>query len=206
MKILFIFLIILMSWRIAWSYFGTRNVEKPKILSTTTLSGGVELLAIAPTIKATVIASGNQSQAINNGFRQLAWYIFGDNKGKKTIAMTAPVSSNKSESIAMTAPVGSQKLWEQYRISFTMPSSYSIESLPEPNNANILFEEIPATSYYVWKFSGRANSSRANSQLELFQKALLDQWIQITTTPILNQYNDPRTIPFMRINERRVAK
>jgi hypothetical protein len=206
MRIALIVLIILIAWRITWSYFGVRNVEQPKILSTVTLSGGVKLITIAPMIKATVIVSGDQNQAINDGFRQLGWYIFGDNKGKKAIAMTAPVSSNKAEPIAMTAPVGSQKVWEQYRISFTMPSSYTLESLPEPNNASIRFEEMPTTSYYVWRFSGRANSSRVNAQLELFQKALWEQWIQVIATPILNQYNDPRTIPFMRKNERRIAK
>jgi len=56
-----------------------------------------------------------------------------------------------------------------------MPSSYTMESLPEPNNTNIIFEQIPKTEYYVWKFSGWANPSRANHQLELFQKALSDQ-------------------------------
>jgi SOUL heme-binding protein len=206
MRILLIIIIVLLAWRVAWSYFGTSSVEKPKILSTEILSGNVKLLTIAPMIKATVIVSGDQNQALNNGFRQLAWYIFGSNKGKKTIAMTAPVSSNKAEVIAMTSPVGLQKSWEEYRISFAMPSEYTLENLPEPNNANIMFEQIPITNYYVWRFSGRANATRANAQLELFQKALSDQWIQATATPILNQYNDPRTIPFMRTNERRIAK
>ena len=206
MRILLIIVLLLLIWRIAWSYFGIRNIEKPNILSTTVLSGDVKLLTIAPMIKATVIVTGDQNQAITDGFRQLAWYIFGANRGKKTIAMTAPVSSNKAEMIAMTSPVGLQKSWEQYRISFAMPSSYTIESLPEPNNTNIIFEQIPKTEYYVWKFSGWANPSRANHQLELFQKALSDQWIQVKATPILNQYNDPLTIPFMRINDRRIAK
>jgi hypothetical protein len=56
-----------------------------------------------------------------------------------------------------------------------MPSNYTLENLPEPNNANIMFEQIPITNYYVWRFSGRANATRANAQLELFQKALSDQ-------------------------------
>ena len=89
--------------------------------------------------------------------------------------MTAPVASSKSEPIAMTAPVGSEKVGEQYRISFTMPSSYTLETLPQPLNPNVKFEQIPATSYYVWKFSGFANGDRGEKQLELFQKALLEQ-------------------------------
>lgn len=206
MKIILILLAIGLLARVAWSYFGTRNIEKPKIISSSMMSGWVELREIAPMIQATVISTWSQNQALNNGFRQLAWYIFGANKKKNSIAMTAPVSSSKAETIAMTAPVGSQKIDQQYRISFTMPSSYTLENLPEPINSNIKFEQLPAKSYYVWKFSGLANETRANNQFKLFQQALKDQWIQGLWNPILNQYNDPRTIWFMRVNERRIEK
>jgi hypothetical protein len=102
----------------------------------------------------------------------------------------------------MTAPVGTQKKDDSYRITFTMPSKYTLETLPTPNNPYITFAEIPAKKYYVWKFTRYANEARANKQLNLFQKALKEQNITTDTPAILNQYNDPWTIPFMRTNER----
>ena len=102
----------------------------------------------------------------------------------------------------MTAPVGTEKEGDTYRITFTMPSKYTLETLPTPNNPNITFVEIPAKKYYVWKFTRYANEDRANKELSKFQNALKAQNIKADTTAILNQYNDPWTIPFMRTNER----
>jgi hypothetical protein len=68
--------------------------------------------------------------------------------------MTAPVALSKSyTSIAMTAPVAAQQVGDTYRISFMMPSKYTLNTLPNPNNTNISFVEIPPKKYYVWKFS-----------------------------------------------------
>ena len=191
----------LLIW-IMWSYFGTRSIEKPKVVSKSMLSGGVELREIAPMIQATVIVTWDQKQAIYNWFRQLAWYIFGWNTVKQPVAMTAPVALSKSNtSIVMTAPVALQQQWSTYRVSFMMPSKYTLDTLPQPNNKNISFTQIPAKKYYVWKFSWYANESRANNQLAKFKKALADQKKTTTAEPILNQYNDPRTMPLMRTNE-----
>lgn len=116
--------------------------------------------------------------------------------------MTAPVGLTKtSRTIAMTAPVGIQKEAKRYRVSFTMPSKYTLKTLPKPNNDNITFVEIPAKKYYVWKFSGYAKETRANKQRNAFEKALKEQKIKTGGIAILNQYNDPWTIPFMRTNE-----
>lgn len=113
--------------------------------------------------------------------------------------MTAPVATSKS--IAMTAPVATEKRDSQYRVSFMMPSSYTLDTLPKPNNTNIRFDQLPEQQYYVWKFGRWANEQRAAAQLEKFQEALTAQGIVTTATPILNQYNDPWTMPRLRTNE-----
>lgn len=193
--------VMLLIW-ILWSYFGTKSIEKPKILSSSMLSDWVELRELAPMIQAIVVVTWSQKLAINNWFRQLAWYIFWSNVVKQSVAMTAPVASSKQNAnIAMTAPVATQQVWDTYRISFMMPSKYTIDTLPKPNNTNISFVQLPAKKYYVWKFSWYANESRANMQLAKFKKALNSQHIQSYAEPILNQYNDPWTMPLMRKNE-----
>jgi hypothetical protein len=101
----------------------------------------------------------------------------------------------------MTAPVGIQKESKSYRVSFTMPSKYTLKNLPKPDNTNITFTEIPAKKYYVWKFSGYAKEARANRQLKAFEKVLKQQKITTGKSTILNQYNDPWTMPLMRSNE-----
>ena len=54
------------------------------------------------------------------GFRKLAGYIFGGNDENKSISMTSPVHMNINDSISS--------------MSFVMPSTYSKENLPKPND------------------------------------------------------------------------
>lgn len=65
MKTTIIIVAILLLIRVAWSYFGTKYIEKPKVLSSKMISGGIELRELAPMIQASVLVSGSQKEAIN---------------------------------------------------------------------------------------------------------------------------------------------
>ena len=65
MKTTLIIIGILLVIRVAWSYFGTRSIEKPKIISSKMLSGNIELRELAPMIQASVLVSGSQKIATN---------------------------------------------------------------------------------------------------------------------------------------------
>jgi SOUL heme-binding protein len=65
--------------------------------------------------------------------------------------MTAPVTQQGSEKIAMTAPVTQQG---DGRVRFIMPSNYTMEALPKPNNPAVELKEIGAKRYTVIRFSG----------------------------------------------------
>lgn len=200
--------VLLLLTRLCWSYFGTRSIEKPKVLSSSLLSWNIQIFTVAPMIQAIVKVTWSQDQAISNWFRQLAAYIFWDNTTSESIAMTAPVALTQKESttIAMTAPVSATQIWESYSVSFMMPSNFTLDSLPKPTNHEIVFEELPSKTYYVWRFWGFSNESRAKKQFALFLDELKRNDITPSHHPILNQYNDPRTIWFMRRNERWIEK
>jgi len=95
--------------------------------------------------------------SINSGFIQVAGYIFGGNSGNQKVAMTSPVidtPENNRESgqrIAMTSPV----IDDQRTTSFVLPSEYSLEDLPVPNNDEVKITEVPATQWAVRKFTAR---------------------------------------------------
>lgn len=203
MKIVGIILVVLLLVWLAWSLFASKSIETPKITATQKLRWGGELRTLAPMIQASVLVTWTQEEALNNGFRQLAGYIFWGNTAAESVAMTAPVATSKA--IAMTAPVATEKVASAYRISFMMPSEYTLETLPKPINNNISFEQLPEQKVYVWRFWWRAYESRAQAQLEKFLAALTAQGIVTTATPILNQYNDPWTMPRLRTNERWIA-
>jgi hypothetical protein len=112
---------------------------------------------------------------LNNGFTILATYIFGGNTKKESIAMTAPVIAQKraganiSENIAMTAPVIATTKGESQTISFSMPRSYTLETLPTPNDSRINIVMIPTKKYGVMRFSWY----RSDAKIKRMQQKLL---------------------------------
>ena len=123
-----------------------RSIKTPTY-TVITRSKTIETRNYKPMLTATVSVSGDRKTAINNGFRQLAGFIFGDNQQQhqsKKIAMTAPVIQ-QPESITMTAPVLQQgntknRSWD---ITFVMPKQYNQDTLPKPNNPAIKIHPIP---------------------------------------------------------------
>ena len=170
--------------------------------------------------------SGNQDAASRAGFKILADYIFGNNttpSGESSkISMTAPVAmqfeakqsatkkNGGSQKIAMTAPVSIKQEHQQqndskWRVQFTMPSQYSMQTLPKPNNPNIEIIEVPPQTYGVIKFSGLAGAEKVAAKTAELQSWMQMQKLNIIGTPELARYNPPWTLPFMRRNEVMIA-
>ena len=100
--------------------------------------GAFELRQYAPHIVAETYVSGDFRSVGNEGFRRLAGYIFGGNRSREQISMTAPVTLKpQSEKIEMTAPVSQQSSDGQWRIAFVMPASYTMGTLPIPEDSRV---------------------------------------------------------------------
>ena len=160
--------------------------------------------------------SGDQDAASRAGFKVLAGYIFGDNTApsgeSSKISMTAPVTMQSetkkggdSQKIAMTAPVSMQQNEGQWRVQFTMPSQYTLQTLPKPNNTDITILEVPPQTYGVIKFSGLAGAEKVAEKTAELQSWMQTQKLTVTGTPELARYNPPWTLPFMRRNEIMIA-
>ncbi|MFT7460831.1 MAG: hypothetical protein ACI909_003521, partial [Planctomycetota bacterium] len=116
------------------------NVENPsyKVVSSV---NNIEIREYSPMIIAEVEVSGEREKSIGDGFRLLADYIFGNNTVSQDIAMTAPVQQQANEKIAMTAPVQQQISGDVWLVNFVMPSEYTMETLPKPNNERVIIKE-----------------------------------------------------------------
>jgi hypothetical protein len=140
----------------------------------------------------------------SQAFRILAGYIFGGNKSKTKIAMTAPVnqaSEATSEKIAMTAPVSLSKSSNGFLVQFTMPKEYTLETLPIPNDARVELRQMPARTVAVFTYSGFWSESRYLEKLEEFQKALKKNAVHTKGVPEFARYNSPFQLWFLRRNE-----
>ena len=113
----------------ACSVIGVRaGTEEPKydvVARQGTGASEVEIRRYAPRLAAeTTVAAASETAARSEGFRRLAGYIFGGNRGQAKIAMTAPVAQSP-EKIAMTAPVGLliSNVWVSLWVSPPMTAS-----------------------------------------------------------------------------------
>ena len=197
-------------------------IEEPKY-SVVEKSGSFELRAYAPMVVAETLVDGDLDDASSAGFRRIADYIFGNNTaragGSEKISMTAPVAmAPKSEKISMTAPVGMQAKTEnaglnntrldntnQWRMYFVMPSQYTLETLPKPNNSAVTLRAIPASRMAVLRFSGLAGEEKTAKKTAELLAWLKSKQITPIGEPELARYNPPWTLPFLRRNEVMVA-
>ena len=149
------------------------------------------------------VAASSYGQAANAGFNPLADYIFGNNRTSDRIAMTVPVSAGRAsgEKIAMTAPVTATQSGDEYVVSFTMPSGYSMESLPLPNNPRVILESVGPHVVAVVQFSGYfSDKSAAKAQAQL-EEWMRDQGLTAAGEPVSAQYDAPWKPGFARHNE-----
>jgi hypothetical protein len=176
------------------------NVEQPKY-KVSERSGNIEIRDYAPMIVAEAEVKGERREAISKGFRIIADYIFGNNTAAQKVPMTAPVTQQGSEKIAMTAPVTQEGGGDTWRVRFIMPSKYTMETLPKPNNRAIELKEIPGKRFAVIRFSGTAGEE----SLKRYNKELDDFLSAKRLTPLSPRtyafYNPPWTLPFLRRNE-----
>lgn len=181
----------------------------------------IEIRQYRPVIVAETFVDGNMGSASNSGFRLIADYIFGNNQSMResigepseNIAMTAPVSIEpvtRSEKIAMTAPVSVEPQGDsisgmmdskRWRVQFTMPSGYSLATLPKPRNPAVTLRAVPGKRYVVLVFSGFAGEEKAQQKTDELAVWLKAKNLSAIATPQLARYNPPWTLPFLRRNE-----
>lgn len=161
-----------------------------------------EVRYYGPIIVAETLIEGDFDEAGSKAFAILADYIFGKNISKKKIEMTAPVvQQNQSEKIEMTAPVSQIEDGKRYMIQFTMPSSYTMETLPQPLDSRVTLKEIGARTLAVYSYSGSWSESRYRSKLSEFNLELAKNKILTKGEPVFARYNSPFQLWFLRRNE-----
>ena len=179
-----------------------RAVEEPAF-RLEAQDGPFEIRDYPGLIVAEVTVEGDQNTAANRGFRLLAGYIFGANHGRRDIAMTAPVSQTpvKAESIAMTAPVSQTRMGQAWTVRFTMPSSWRLDTLPQPNDPRVRLHAVPPARMAVLRFSGRVNPAMAETRTQELLAQVQTRRLRAVGPVSLAQYDPPWTLGFARRNE-----
>lgn len=163
--------------------------------------GAFELRDYAPMIVAEVQVEGARKEAIGAGFRQIADYIFGNNIAAQNVAMTAPVIQQPSEQVAMTAPVTQQGDGNSWTVRFVMPSQYTLQTLPKPNNVAVQLKEVEGKRFAVVRFAGRGNDRNLQKHEAKLKQILQEKGLKAKGVATYAFFNPPWTLPFLRRNE-----
>jgi len=123
-----------------------------------------------------VLSDTTYEESSSKGFRVLAGYIFGGN--------------NTGEKIAMTSPVA-MEIGDSTKMSFMVPSGYTEETLPKPNNGKIFFEKKEGTVMAAIRFGGWANDARIDEYKQKLIALLKKEGIAHAETFQYLGYNPP---------------
>jgi hypothetical protein len=131
------------------------------------------------------LSTKNYKESSSKGFSILAGYIFGDNDRNEKIAMTSPVAMSLEDSMTML---------------FMVPKKFDKETLPQPNQSQIVFTEEPAKTVAAIAFKGWANDEKIETYKQQLKLALDKQGIAYTNRFYFLGYNAPYEF-FNRKNE-----
>jgi hypothetical protein len=213
-------LLIALSLNTACSVFGIRTSEELDY-AVVASADNIEVRQYDAHIAAQARLKGDHKTVQGDLFRVLAGYIFGKNSTQEDIAMTAPVvidpagdlggfetstqrRAGENEKIDMAAPVIMTQSQDGFwTMGFSMPSGYTINTLPKPLDDRVRLVEIPPRTLAVVQFSGSFDNEAKRAE----GRILLQEWLKDNPrfrsrgSPFYAGYDPPFTLPFLRRNE-----
>lgn len=161
-----------------------------------------EIRDYTPHIVAETLVAGSFEEAGSKAFKILFGYISGENRSRKKVEMTAPVSQRANpEEIKMTAPVSQQRMEDKWAVSFMMPASYSLETLPVPENPRVTLRRVPGRRMAAVRYSGFWSEKGYLKNKTKLESWINDNGLKIAGAPLWARYNAPFTPWFLRRNE-----
>jgi hypothetical protein len=181
--------------------FDRLRYEEPEYVRIS-LHDAFEVRRYGPRIVAETVVDGDADAATSEGFRRLADYIFGGNEGGSSISMTTPVEqSSEGSRISMTTPVERSGSDGRWTVTFTMPSEYTLDTLPKANDPRVVLREVRRQPVAVLRFSGRADERAKQRRAEELLISVRASGYEPIGEPTLAQYDPPWVLGPFRRNE-----
>lgn len=147
---------------------------------------------------AETIVAGPRKEALSEGFRTLADYIFAKSRPGEKLPMTAPVLQDAGNPMASDPPLFDDEVEGGWRVRFVMPEG---ADLPPPP-AGISLIELPPRRVGAATFNGTAHDERLKAAEDRLRGWLARHDEQcLTAEPEYAFYNSPMIPPPLRRNE-----
>jgi hypothetical protein len=156
--------------------------------------GNIELRRYPAQIWAeTVVEPATWSDALNEGFRRLAGYLFGANGDSERLTMTAPVVCSLSNA-------DPQRLMTR-TIAFVMPGDRELANLPAPEDPRVRLRTVPARLVAALGFRGDYESDLPSQKREELILRLTNAGFLTRGSAFFAGYDPPTTLSALRRNE-----
>jgi hypothetical protein len=174
--------------------------------------GDVELRSYPEQVWAeTIVQHASWNDALSEGFKRLAGYIFGHNDATERLSMTAPVLSSlpsgapAGEKLSMTAPVlatlGDATDATSRTVAFVMPGDRTLSDLPKPRDPRVQLRIVPARLVAALVFRGNYKSGLPAAKREELLEKLHAAGMASKGEATFAGYDPPSTLPALRRNE-----
>jgi len=147
----------------------------------------IEIREYGEYIIAKTVVPSKLNKEENNMFKTLASYIFGANNDSQKIPMTAPVTTFNND--------------DSYNMIFYMLDVDNTTDLPIPNNNDVRLDVFTLDKCAVIKFSWFTTDSRINKYTDKLKNFLKSNNLTPISPFMVNRYDPPWRLPFMRRNE-----
>ena len=176
-------------------------IEEPDYRIVRTIDD-IEIRDYAPYVVAEVTVAGTADAAGGQAFPILAAYIFGKNKGARSLPMTAPVTQTEAPvRLPMTAPVTQTAADGGHVVQFVLPKAVALDAAPEPLDPRVRLRQVGAQRFAVIRYSGLWSDANYAEHLARLKDVLVAAALPPIGAPIFSRYDAPYTPWFMRRNE-----
>jgi DNA gyrase inhibitor GyrI len=180
-------------------YFKERATEEPDYRPLET-DGDHQIRDYPALTVAETVVEGPRRDALGQGFRILADYIFAKSRDGEELPMTVPVMQDSGDPMASDPPLFDDDLEGAWRTRFVMPRGRGAADLPDPPEG-VELVELPARRVAVVSFSGRANDSLLAEQEDRLRGWLARRGEKADGEPEYAFYNTPMIPGPLRRNE-----
>jgi hypothetical protein len=101
----------------------------------------------------------------------------------------------------MTVPVGQRPEGAGYWVSFVMPASFTLVTLPQPSHPRIRLRELPARTVAAIRFRGWWRPGTVQRHRQALERWMRGADLQAAGEPVYARYNPPYVPWFVRRNE-----
>jgi DNA gyrase inhibitor GyrI len=183
----------------AFYYFKERQTEEPDFRPLES-DGDYQIRDYPAMTVAETVVDGPRRDALDQGFRILADYLFAKSRDGEKLEMTVPVMQDSGDPMASDPPLFDDELEGAWRTRFVMPDGRSPDDLPEPPDG-VTVVELSPRKVAVVSFSGVADDRLLAKQEDRLRGWLARRGEMTSAEPEYAFYNSPMIPGPLRRNE-----